>query len=166
MKNRLIMMLLSFALIFAFAACSEEAAQKQEATATQETAEEPFTQEEVDAAKTVIAEYVRAFNAKDREAALATMTEYHNAPNMILWEGEETLEIEITSYDPDDPNREGYLTSGRGSENGTALENVIVFRGDYTVTYPDGTVDVYDNWLFILVRENADSPWKIDDWGY
>lgn len=166
MKKRILILMLAFALVFVFAACSENTETEPVTPEESTTAEEPFTQEEIDAAQAVIQEYVRAFNAKDREAALATMTEYHNAPNVILWEGEETLEIEITSYDPNDPDRESYLTSGRGSENGATLENVIVFLGNYILTYPDGTVDSYDGWKFILIRENAESPWKIDDWGY
>ncbi|MCH5213084.1 MAG: hypothetical protein J1G06_08710, partial [Oscillospiraceae bacterium] len=44
----------------------------------------PFTDEEVAAARAVIEEYFRAGNAKDRQAQLATLTQWHHAPNVLL----------------------------------------------------------------------------------
>ncbi len=134
-----------------------------------------FSAEEVAAAEAVLAEYERTFNAKDREGHLKTLTEWHAEPNVILWDGNETLSLEITSYDPEDPDRGSYVTSGRGSVNGTKPEDVIVFRTNYTLTYPEGeeshsmsgsSVDERTGWMMILILEDKDSPWRIDDMGY
>lgn len=64
-----------------------------------------------------------------------------------------------------------YLESGRGSMNGTQLENVIVLlsnfdvddSGDNPVLNPDST---YENYQWILIRDNENSEWMIDDQGY
>ena len=58
--------------------------------------------------------------------------------------------------------------------NGTDLENVIVFRTHYTLTYPEGEVssvtgesaDEKTDWKMILIREDKESPWRIDDMGW
>lgn len=169
MKKQLLFLILAFALMFAFAACGGEAAPTEEETVIPEEAavEEPFTQEEIDAATAVVNEYVRAVNARDREAVFATVTEWLRADNVIFWERDETIAMENITCDPNNTEREFYVSdSGRGSENGTALENVIVLSMDFITTYPDGTTDEKPGWEMFLIRENAESPWLIDDQGY
>jgi len=64
-----------------------------------------------------------------------------------------------------------YLESGRGSVNGTEPGNVIVLlsnfdvddSGDNPVLNPSST---YENYQWILIRDDQTSDWKIDDWGY
>ena len=43
------------------------------------------------------------------------------------------LTLNNIQYDANDPGREDYVESGRGSVNGTSVDNVIVFRVDYDV---------------------------------
>lgn len=66
---------------------------------------------------------------------------------------------------------EVYLKHGRGSVNGVEAENVIIFlstfdvdsSGDNPVLNPGTT---YENFQWILIRDNSTSNWTIDDCGY
>lgn len=154
-----------------FGGCGE----KENAAADEKAEALPaFTEEEVAAAEAVLAEYERAYNTRDREAILATLTDGYAEPNVMLWDKNETLSLEIVSFDPEDMQRNAYVTGGRGSVNGTDLENVIVFRTNYILTYPEGeisatsgeSVDERMQWMMILIREDKESPWRIDDMGW
>ncbi len=131
-----------------------------------------FSDEEVEAARSVVYEYFRATAAKDREAILKTFTPEYNRPNTVLY-GEETRTLLSVDYDPDDPMRLSYVRYGmRGSINGTQKVNVIVFRVRFNVEYPKGATPgsfsegEYSGWNIILVRKDKNSPWLIDDQGY
>ena len=64
-----------------------------------------------------------------------------------------------------------YLESGRGSVNGVKPDNVIVLlsnfevgdSGDNSVLNPNST---YENYQWVLIRDNKTSDWEIDDQGY
>ncbi len=157
-------------LLPALAGCGEEPERAEKDNMASSAA--VFSAEEVAAAEAVLAEYERTFNAKDREGHLKTRTEWYDHPNVILWEGNETLSLEITSYDPEDPDRGAYVNY---HDNEVKPENVIVFRTNYTLTYPEGeeshsmsgsSVDKRTGWMMVLIREDKDSPWLIDDMGY
>lgn len=65
----------------------------------------------------------------------------------------------------------GYLGTGRGSINGVKPENVIILFTEFDVDSRggDGSFNpntTYDDWQFILIRDNKTDDWKIDDWGY
>ncbi|NLD50267.1 MAG: DUF4829 domain-containing protein [Clostridiaceae bacterium] len=130
-----------------------------------------FSDEEVEAARSVVYEYFRAIAAKDREAILKTFTDEYNRPNAVLF-GEETLKLSDVDYDPDDPMRLSYVMHGRGSIKGTQKEDVIVFKVRFNVEYPNGAAPgsfnegEYTGWHIILVREYPGAPWLIDDQGY
>lgn len=133
-------------------------------------AEPDFTKQEVAAARAVVEENFRAVKAKDSKAILKTLTPRHNAPNVILY-GEETITLLTVDYNPEDPMRQSYITNGRGSVKGIKKENVIVFKVSFNVEYPKGATGPfnegkYKNWSVILVRDDKDSPWLIDDQGY
>ena len=65
----------------------------------------------------------------------------------------------------------GYLGTGKGSISGVKPENVIVLFTKFDVDSlggdgsfePDST---YDDWQFILIRDDMKDDWKIDSWGY
>ena len=131
----------------------------------------PFTDEEIAAAGAVVEEYYRAREAHDKEAMLATTT-WEDSPNMELW-GDETITIDAIRFDPYDVERENYIKYGKGSVNGTKYEDVIVFRMDFTVSFPEGSTDhgawnegEYTDWDMILIRDGKDGKWLIDDQGY
>lgn len=138
--------------------------------ATPEAPQAGFTDEEVASARAVVEEYFRAVAAKDDAAILKTLTPVHHHPNEVLY-GDETCTLLSIDYDEADLNRYSYLESGRGRVNGTELENVIVFKVNFNVDYPQGIQGSfnqgnYTNWNMILIRDNRNSPWLIDDQGY
>ena len=63
------------------------------------------------------------------------------------------------------------MESGRGSVNGVKPDNVIVLlsnfevgdSGDNSVLNPNST---YENYQWVLIRDNKTSDWEIDDQGY
>lgn len=133
----------------------------------------PFDKDEIESAKAVVEEYFRASNAKDRAAILKTVTPYQRRDNVVFASDDEsTISVKNISFDPFDSARREYVTHGRGTVTKTALENVIVFRVDYRVDFPDGKLhgaysnNDYDNWKMILVRDKKGGEWLIDDQGY
>ena len=66
---------------------------------------------------------------------------------------------------------ENYMKYGRGSQNKVKPENIIVLlsnfdvddSGDNPVLNPGET---YTDYNFILIRDDKNSSWKIDDRGY
>ena len=129
-----------------------------------------FTDAEVAAARAVVEEYFRSIAAKDDEAILKTLTPIHDNPNGVLY-GDEIRMLLSIDYNEDDPMRKGYVNSGRGSINGTNIENAIVFKVNFNVKYPEGgqgsfNVGDYTNWRMILIRDDNSSPWLINDQGY
>lgn len=71
----------------------------------------------------------------------------------------------------DDYTRE-YLQNGRGTSNGAKEENVIVLLSDFkTGDHMNANTGFDDNvthsdWIWILIREDKDSAWVVDDYGY
>lgn len=125
---------------------------------------------EIESAQSVVEEYFRACEEKDTQAILKTLTPEHNGPNTFLF-GEETKTLLTIDYNPEDPMKEWYITAGRGSLNDIREENVIVFRVSFNIEYPEGVTGAWnegknEDWNIILIRENQDSPWLIDDQGY
>lgn len=76
-------------------------------------------------------------------------------------------------YDEEKSNavNQGYISGGKGSQNGVQKENVIVLFSSYDVdaTGGDGSLNpnsTYDHWNWILIRDSKTGSWKVDDWGY
>ena len=63
-----------------------------------------------------------------------------------------------------------YLESGKGSVNGVKPENVIVLLSNFDVGDSNGGSlnpnSTYENWQWVLIRDNKTSDWEIDDMGY
>lgn len=64
-----------------------------------------------------------------------------------------------------------YLENGKGLVSGVKPENVIVLFTEFDVDSSggDGSFEpdsTYDDWQFILIRDDMKDDWKIDDWGY
>ena len=134
---------------------------------------QPFSDDEVAAAKAVVEEYFRAANEKGARGELNTLTAWHNAPNVILTSDSDViLTLNNIQYDANDPGREEYVEFGRGSVNNTSVDNVIVFRVDYDVSIPQGknagayNEGNYSDWKMILIRDDKNGKWLIDDMGY
>ena len=76
-----------------------------------------------------------------------------------LWYNKEDCEKEIDDY----------ITSGRGADNGIKRENVMVVLSDFKTKVTKGDtylnyMDINFNW--ILIRNDENSPWKVDDYSY
>ena len=134
---------------------------------------QPFSDDEVAAAKAVVEEYFRAAKEKGARGELNTLTAWHNAPNVILTSDSDViLTLNNIQYDANDPGREEYVESGGGSVNNTSVDNVIVFRVDYDVSIPQGknagayNEGNYNDWKMILIRDDKNGKWLIDDMGY
>lgn len=132
-----------------------------------------FSDNEVAAAKAVVDEYFKAANEKGKRGELNTLTAWHNTPNVVLTsDSDAILTLRDIKFDVNDPEREEYVKSGRGSINNTSVDNVIVFRVDYDVNIPqDGNGGAYSegsytDWKMILIRDEAGGKWLIDDMGY
>ena len=66
---------------------------------------------------------------------------------------------------------EDYLQFGNGSVNKVKAENVIVLLSDFDVDNSgDNPVlnpgETYTNYKWILIRDDKNSDWKVDDWGF
>ena len=103
-----------------------------------------FTEEEIDNAINIVKEN---FDFPD-----STITE--------IWYDEEKAETMT----------EQYIAMGRGSTNGVKPENVIILLSEFEVGDLGGSgLDpnkTYENFNWILIRDDKTSDWKIDDWGY
>lgn len=104
------------------------------------------------------------FNEKEINEAIGTVK------NEFDFEGC-TLKKVWYEQENSDYATSGYLGSGRGSINGVKPENVIVLFTEFDVDSSggDGSFEpdsTYDDWQFILIRDDVKDDWKIDDWGY
>lgn len=134
---------------------------------------QPFSDEEVAAARAVVEEYFKAANEKGKRGELKTLTSWHNASNVVLNSDIDAIvTLNDIQYDANDPEREGYVTNGRGSVYNVTVDDVIVFRVDYDVSVPQGgdagaySEGNYSDWKMILIRDGKDGKWFIDDMGY
>lgn len=131
-----------------------------------------FPDQDITAARAVVREYFRAVEARDKDAIIKTMTDRNAGPNVVYF-GDETRTLLDIRYDSQDRVRAQYVQPGMaGYENGTSIDNVIVFRVSFDVQLPSGSESspfdegVYKDWNIILVRKDASHPWLIDDQGY
>lgn len=120
--------------------------------------------------------FYEEFSTYDNDASRHSYsnTEIQAASDVVyaLFEsGFEGCTLTELTYDPARSYEaaQGYIKNGRGSINDSAIDNVIVLYGSFitdgnqTVLNPNST---YDNYMFILIRDNADSAWIVDDGGY
>ncbi|MDR3225127.1 MAG: DUF4829 domain-containing protein [Clostridiales Family XIII bacterium] len=133
----------------------------------------PFTEEEIAAARNVVMQYFEALGAGDAEAVDALSTPIARGSEITPADAVQ-FTVKRLSYDTSGIVRQGYIRGGRGSVNGVSPENVIGFFSDYGVHIPDSnsaSLGAWEegeksNWMFILIRENKEAPWLIDDQGY
>lgn len=102
------------------------------------------------------------------------MEEIQAAANTVLehFKGFGNCTLTELWYEEEQSNHviESYMKTGRGAYNGAQPENVIVLFSHFNTA--DNAVDGlssnmrYTNWNWILIRENKDAPWKLDDAGY
>lgn len=62
-----------------------------------------------------------------------------------------------------------YLDTGKGSFNGVSADDVIVLFTDFLTGGDTGALnphDIYTGYNWILIRDNRDGTWVVDDCGY
>lgn len=124
----------------------------------------------VDSAQTVVEKYFQYKNEKNEDKLLTTLAEHYNAPN-VVWGFENLDSIKILNIEEemDEKFKNGYLSHGRGSINGTSENNVKVYKVKYDVKYKEDGVGTQDSgiyeWWFFLIRKDENSQWLIDDMG-
>ena len=95
------------------------------------------------------------------EAVIEKFKDFKGCELRKLWFDESESDIRVQTY----------LTNGRGPDTGATQENTIVLLSDFYVspTGGDGSLNrdsSYTDWMWILIRDNADSNWVVDDWGF
>jgi hypothetical protein len=123
-----------------------------------------------DSAQTVVENYFKYKNEKNKDKLLTTLAEHYNAPN-VVWGFDNLNSIKLVSIEEemDEKFKEGYLHNGRGRTNGTTENNLKIYKVKYEVNYKNDGVGpqdsgIYDWWYFVI-RKDEKSPWIIDDMG-
>ena len=130
-----------------------------------------FTDDEVDAARAVVEQYWQAQIDRNDDALWETQTREKTANDVMLSSVDIAIKNVFISYYSQDKMRNDYIKYGRGQVNGTTIENVIVFKVDFEVEHTGQNTGAwnkgqYANWNMILIRDDKNSAWLIDDQGY
>ena len=105
------------------------------------------------------------FNKEKIEEAIDRIKEkfisdFKGCELLQLWYDEKSSDQQIESY----------IRSGNGSKNGVSGENVIIILSNFKagsgadMTFHRNTI--YEDWMWILIRDSESDTWRIDDWGY
>lgn len=109
------------------------------------------------------------------ESTKFTQEEIQQAIDAVIKKFPDFVDCELTElwYDEAKSDREveGYMSGGKGSVNGVKKENVLVLFSNFNTGVQSGEDGLnansrYSNWNWILIRDDANSPWQVDDWGY
>ncbi len=107
---------------------------------------ESFSEEEINNAVETVKTHFKSFNG-------CTLTD--------IW------------YDESDSNKlvDDYLKYGGGLENNSTIENSIGLRSNFDVgsSGGDGSLEpnsTYTDWTWVLIRDNKNSNWKVQESGY
>lgn len=121
-------------------------------------------------AQVVVEKYFRYYNEKNKEKLLTMLTEHWNAPN-VVWGFDNLNSMKIINIEEEKSQtiRKMYLNNGRGSINGTAGNNLKVYKVKYEVKYKKNGMGPQDSgtydWWYFVIRKDESSPWLIDDFG-
>jgi hypothetical protein len=105
------------------------------------------------------------FSAVEIEEAINLVKEkfisdFRGCELLQLWYDEENSENAVESY----------MRTGRGRTNGISEENVIVLFSNFKAgSRADMTFNrnsIYEEWMWILIRDSENDSWRVDDWGY
>lgn len=138
--KKILLTLLSLLIIFNLSACNKVEESKIERNISKS---EKFSTEEINKAMVAVEQY---FAFKDAELT------------KIYYDEEKSNEVVDV-----------YKTNGRGSLNDITPDNIMVIFTDFTVSsdinegLSEGEYEAF-NW--ILIREDKNSDWKVDDYGY
>ncbi|MEG6523316.1 DUF4829 domain-containing protein [Desulfotomaculum sp. 1211_IL3151] len=121
-------------------------------------------------AQSVVEKYFQYRNEKNKDKLLTTLTEHWNAPN-VVWGFENLDSIRIINIEEEknEKVKKLYLSTGRGSINGTKENNLKVYKVKYVVKNKNDSVGPQESgtyeWWYFVIRKDESSPWRIDDFG-
>ncbi|WP_350445884.1 DUF4829 domain-containing protein [Anaeromonas frigoriresistens] len=123
-----------------------------------------------DSAQTVVENYFKYKNEKNKDKLLTTLTEHWNTQNVVWgFENLDSIKIINIEEEKDEKVKEGYLNNGRGSINGIIENNLKIYKVKYEVKYKNEGVGSQDSgtydWWYFVIRKDESSPWLIDDMG-
>lgn len=120
----------------------------------------------------VVTKYLEATKTNDYDAWLSTITPERKKAFAREANGEFgviSLDILAIYYEKDTQYKHNILKSERAIEKGLTADNIAVVDALYQAEY-DGTKVPSNSgkidWLFFLIREDKNSPWYIQEWGY
>lgn len=106
------------------------------------------------------------FSAKEVERAMDVVLEkfkitFFGCEMTNIWYNEDVSAAVVKSY----------LENGNGILNNATAENTIVILSNFYVDNDGAKLGLSPNsvvkkWSWILIRENVNSRWKVDAWGY
>ena len=80
-----------------------------------------------------------------------------------------SLDILDIHYQTDTRYKHNILKSERAIEKGLTADNIAIisalYKAKYDGTQPPSSFGDFD-WHYVLIREDKNSPWYIQDWGY
>ncbi len=180
MRRRILIWILAALLMLTAAACKQDVTSHSFSTPTQtptaqtepETPIYAFSDADIAAAEQTVLDYYDAMANRDAEKFIALMDprfgysmDKYNSGEISLWDEGDLLLLEILPYDAEFQRSFGYHTDlGDG--------NTIILRADFEVSFTGDNMNscynagIYTDWAFVLVRDGAESPWRIYDQGY
>ncbi|SHJ88042.1 protein of unknown function [Dethiosulfatibacter aminovorans DSM 17477] len=119
----------------------------------------------------VVEKYFEAMKSNDLESWKSTMTQDKQSGFVEKEENFwiESLDILDIHYESDTGYKHSILQDEDAKEMGLTPDNIAVIYVLYDVLYDNSKVPYNSgriNWHFILLREDGQSPWKIQGWGY
>ncbi len=127
--------------------------------------------------KEVIEEFFKYYNQKNLEGMSSFTTDtYHSSETHWGFDNLEYIKLINIFEDTNQANKEIYLRQRKKSQiidmekEKSELENVIIFKVNFEVKYKKEGVGPRDSgkdqYKYILMRKDKNSPWLIDSFGH
>ena len=127
--------------------------------------------------KVVIEEFFKYYNQKNLQGINSLTTEKsHSSESSWGFDNLEYIKVINIIEDNNQADKESYIRSRKKGQiidmekEKSELENIIIFKVDFEVKYiKDGigsSDSGRDNYNYILIRKDSNSPWLIDSFGH
>jgi hypothetical protein len=127
--------------------------------------------------KVVIEEFFKYYNQKNLQGINSLTTERsHSLESSWGFDNLEYIKVINIVEDNNQSNKESYIRSGKKGQiidmekEKSELENIIIFKVDFEVKYKKDGIGPSDsgreNYNYILIRKDKNSPWLINSFGH
>lgn len=127
--------------------------------------------------KIVIEEFYRYYNQKNLQGInLLTTERNHSSESSWGFDNLDYIKVINIVEDNNQANKESYIRSKKKGQiidiekEKSELDNIIIFKVNFDVKYKEdgiGSSDSgRDNYNYILLRKDKNSPWLIDSFGH